>query len=297
MALFKSKFWTATVFTLTLALIIAGVAFSCSWAGPADISEIITADTTTIERTVEVDQQTLDEISFTKLSSNFVDRVIHDLPVDKHLKILKNVNPDVLDDSLDTPRKRLTFWINIYNGYTQYFLKTDPSLYKKNRNKFFSKAQIPIAGYTVSMEDVEHGVLRKGATIWSKGYIRIRAFRKDFIQKYFVDTVDYRIHFTLNCGAKSCPPVVAYQEKYVARQLNDNTRYYLNKEVQYNEEKNVVKAPVLMNWFSADFGGSDEEKRAILKEYGALPKDVNPKLKYLSYDWTVKIENYKSFGY
>ncbi len=81
-------------------------------------------------------------------------------------------------------------------------------MYQKDRGAFFSKKQIPIAGYTVSMEDIEHGVLRRGATIWSKGYIRIRVFRKDFIQKFVVNTVDFRIHFALNCGAKSCPPVV-----------------------------------------------------------------------------------------
>jgi hypothetical protein len=244
---------------------------------------------------VEVDQKMLNEISFTRLSSNFVDRVIHDLPVDKHLKILKNVNPDVLDDSLDTPRKRLTFWVNIYNGYTQYFLKKDPSLYKKDRNKFFSKAQIPIAGFNVSMENVEHGVLRKGSTIWSKGYVRVRAFRDDFVQQFAVETVDYRIHFALNCGAKSCPPVIVYEANSVAEQLNENTSYYLNKEVEYNQE-DVVKVPAVMTWFSADFGGSDEEKRKIFKEYDIIPQDATPQVKYLPYDWTVKIENYKSYS-
>jgi hypothetical protein len=181
----------------------------------------------------------------------------------------------------------------MYNGYTQYFLKKDPSLYKKNRNDFFNKAQIPIAGYEVSMTDIEHGILRKGATIWSKGYLRVRAFRKDFVQKYVMDTVDYRIHFALNCGAKSCPPVVVYQEDKVAEQLNANSRFYLNQEVKYNKEKVVVKVPALMNWFSADFGGDDKEKRGILREHGALPKGVDPEIEYLPYDWTMMIENYK----
>ena len=257
----------------------------------------IPADTTDIPRTVVVDQPTLNDISYPRLSANFVDRLMHDLPVDRHLEIFKNLDPDSLDDALNTPRKRLTFWLNIYNGFTQYFLKTDPTLYQKNRSAFFKKEQIPIAGYTVSMEDIEHGVLRRGATIWSKGYIRIRAFRKDFIQKYVVDEVDYRIHFALNCGAKSCPPVVAYQVDYVARQFNDNTRYYLNREVEYNKEENIVKVPALMNWFSADFGGSDADKRAILREYGVLPEGVKPDVKYLPYDWTMMIENYRAYTY
>lgn len=274
-----------------------GVAYSCSSISTNKSNSIVLSDTTTVERTVIVDQGKLGDITFTKLSANFVDRLMHDLPVDEHLEIFKNMDPDALDDALDTPRKRLTFWLNIYNGYTQHFLKTDPTLYQENRSKFFSKEQIPIAGYTVSMENIEHGILRRGATIWSKGYIRIRAFRKKFIQQFAVKTVDYRIHFSLNCGAKSCPPVVAYEEDKVARQLNDNTRYYLNKEVEYNKDENVVRAPVLMNWFSADFGGGDGDKRAILREHGVLPEGAKPKLKYLSYDWTMMVENYQAYTY
>ncbi len=57
----------------------------------------------------------------------------------------------------------------------------------------------------------------------------------------------------------------------------------------------MVRVPVLMNWFSADFGGSDREKLQILKEYDVIPEDVDPKLKYPSYDWTMMIENYKSY--
>ena len=298
MKLFEKRVWSITLILFVAATGIAA-AYSCTSAASDKNYETTTVslDTTAVERTIILDQSKLDEVSFTKLSSNFVDRVIHDLPVDKHLEILKNVDADVLDDALDTSRKRLTFWINMYNGFTQYFLKTDPSLYKSNRSKFFGKDQISIAGYTVSMEDIEHGVLRKGAVIWSKGYLRIRTFRKNFVQKYFVDTVDYRIHFALNCGAKSCPPVVAYQEDIVGKQLNDVSRYYLNKEVEYNKEENVVRVPVLMNWFSADFGGSDKEKRGILREHGALPEGVKPKVKYLNYDWTVDIENYKAFTY
>lgn len=289
---FKSSGWPLLVTIVLLAGIACGVAVSCS-SGEKEKKE--KSEDKSTDRTVQLDQNKLDEASYTELSSNFVDRLINDLPVEKHLILFKNVNADSLNDALDTSRKRFTFWINMYNGYTQYFLKKDPSLYQKDRNEFFNKKQIPIAGYEVSMTDIEHGVLRRGSTIWSKGYLRIRAFRKDFTQKYVVDTVDYRIHFALNCGAKSCPPVVVYKEDSIAEQLNANSKYYLNKEVQYDKEKEVVKVPALMNWFSADFGGDDSEKRGVLREHGALPQDVDPEIEYLPYDWTMMVENYKSY--
>jgi hypothetical protein len=291
----KHKVLTSTAIIFLIAIGGAGAAYSCSSPAQKINKETVPVDTNSVKQTIKLDQNELEEASFPQISANFVDRLMNDLPVNKHLEIFKNADADSLDNALDTPRKRLTFWINIYNGYTQHFLKTDPSLYQKDRGAFFGKKQIPIAGYTVSMEDIEHGILRRGATIWSKGYIRIRAFRKDFIQKFVVNTVDFRIHFSLNCGAKSCPPVVAYQEQLVGRQLDDNSKYYLGKEVAYDTNDNIVRAPVLMNWFSADFGGSDKEKLQILKEYDIIPKNADPKLKYLSYDWTMMVENYKSY--
>ena len=249
-----------------------------------------------VDRVNELDQDDLEEASFPDLSTNFVHRVINDQTVDKHLEIFKNADPDELEQSLDSPQKRLTFWTNIYNGYTQYFLKKDPTLYKENRSAYFSKDQIEIAGFTVSFEDVEHGVLRKGATIWSKGNVRIRLFRKKFIRKYHVKTVDYRIHFALNCGATSCPPVVAYQTELVDQQMDDNSEYYLNKEAEYRPDEDAVYVPAIMNWFSGDFGGNDG-KREILKKFGVIPQDSNPSIKKKEYDWTIKIENYKYYDY
>lgn len=243
-------------------------------------------------RSVIVDQRSLAQQPVEVLSANFVDRVIHGLPVDEHLALLKNLDPDALESELDTRQKRLAFWINIYNGYTQYFLKTDPSLYQEDRSEFFKKEQIPVAGYTVSMEDIEHGVLRRGAVVYSLGFIRSLMFRKAFIRQYAVDEVDYRIHFALNCGAKSCPPVLVYQAEQVDSQLDDNSRYFLSQEVVYDSEEDVVWVPALLNWFKADFG-SAEDQRAILRKYGVLPEGVSPSIRFLDYDWTMQVENYR----
>lgn len=87
-----------------------------------------------LPRTVVVDQSQLNTLSAVALSANFVDRVIHDLPVERHLERFASLEAETLEKALDTRQKQLTFWINIYNGYTQHFLKTDPSLYQKDRS-------------------------------------------------------------------------------------------------------------------------------------------------------------------
>lgn len=247
-----------------------------------------------VARTVIEDQQRLAQLPPTRLAANLVDRVIHDLPVAQHLALLKSLNPDALEQALDTDQKRLSFWINIYNGYAQYFLKQDPRLYKSDRSAFFAKRQIEVAGYRVAMEEIEHGVLRRGATIWSLGHVRFLAFRSEFTQRFAVDQVDPRIHFALNCGARSCPPVVAYQAAIVDKQLDANSQRYLRNESRYDAASNEVHIPVLLLWFSADFG-SREDKRQLLRKYGVIPGSARPSLEYLDYDWSIAIENYAAF--
>ena len=60
-----------------------------------------------------------------------------------------------VDAQLDTQTRQLAFWINVYNGYTQYFLKADPGPYLDNRSAYFGAEQIHIAGDHVSLEDIE----------------------------------------------------------------------------------------------------------------------------------------------
>lgn len=245
------------------------------------------------ERVITLDQKKLSSYSYAEVSADMLERVINGEDVSKHMELLKNCNAEELDQQLSTEELRLCFWINIYNAHAQYFLKQDATLYKEDRNEFFKKEQIEIAGFTVAMNDVEHGVLRRGATIWSKGHVRI-PFRNEFVNTFKVDDVDYRIHFALNCGAKSCPPICIYLPDETNGQLTKATEYYLNKECEYDKENELVKLPALMTWFSNDFGSRDD-KRDILRKCKVIPEDASPSIEYKDYDWTMKIKHYKQF--
>ncbi len=242
---------------------------------------------------MELDQSKLSSYTYPQIAADMLDRVIKDQDVSKHMDLLKNANVDDLQKQLNNDALRMCFWIDVYNGNSQYLLKKNPEPYKKDRNGFFKKDQIEVAGYKVSMNDIEHGVLRRGATIWSKGFIRI-PWRNSFVRHFKVSNVDWHIHFALNCGAKSCPPVCVYYPDRSTEQLDKAADYYLNKECEYSKEKEMVKVPALMTWFSCDFG-SKNDKRAILKEYKVIPNESKPKIEYKDYDWTIKIENYKQF--
>lgn len=204
---------------------------------------------------------------------------------------LKTADQNQLLAQLNTDPKRLAFWLNLYNGFTQVILKKNPEQYK-SRSSFFSSEQIMIAGKKLSLDDIEHGILRRSKTKWSGGYVS-KISVSDFEEKFRVDKLDYRIHFALNCGAKSCPPIAFYEPAKINQQLELATKAYLKGESKFNQLANKVEVPATMGWFRADFGG----KKGILdllKKNNIVPQQSNPDIAFKEYDWTLFLDNYKS---
>ncbi len=197
---------------------------------------------------------------------------------------------DELIGALKSDDEKKAFWINLYNAYTQVTLKNNPGKYKK-RSKFFGTKQIEIAGNKFSLDDLEHGVLRRSKIKWSLGYLN-KLFPGKTEKALRVNKLDYRIHFALNCGAKSCPPIAFYTSENINHQLEIATRAYLKSEVNYDEKTNTVQLPAIMNWFRRDFGGK-KKMITLLKDLSLIPASKKPKIKFNSYDWTLYLQNYK----
>ncbi|MDZ7848443.1 MAG: DUF547 domain-containing protein [Owenweeksia sp.] len=173
---------------------------------------------------------------------------------ERYVQDIASMDADKLQAQINTQQKKLAFWINLYNGLIQYKLTKDPSLYD-DREDFFSDDILTVAGEEVSFDNLEHGVLRRGTSKISKGYFK-NPFAGDWHEQYQVDKIDWRIHFALNCGASSCPPVRIYEPGRVYAQLNASSKQYLQSQVRYKKEDEEVYVPKLMSWFSGDFGGA-----------------------------------------
>jgi hypothetical protein len=207
----------------------------------------------------------------------------------KYTKLIAEVKQDELENQLDNDQKKLTFFINVYNAFTHNALTENPDQYK-DRSKFFKSEQFVIAGNKVNLDIIEHGFLRRSAVKWSLGKFG-KLFPPKLERTFRVKDVDWRIHFALNCGAKSCPPVVIYELKTIDEQLEKSAKSYFLKNSSYNKKSNVLKVPSLMSWFRGDFGNKCGTKK-IAKKYGVLPEDAKPSIEYLDYDWTLDIENF-----
>jgi len=233
------------------------------------------------------------KMSYIQLSINFLKSVKglseSGIECEAYVEALKSAVPDELKSELSTDNKRLAFWMNIYNANVQLILRKKPEMYA-DRNSFFSAKSICIAGDRISLDLIEHGILRRSKFKYSLGYLN-KFFPSVFERKFRLNRLDYRIHFALNCGAKSCPMVAVYNLENIDEQLNTSTSHYLSNEVYYNATLNRVEIPALFLWFRKDFGGF-KGIREILKQYGVIPKDLDPQLKYRKYNWSLYLDNF-----
>jgi hypothetical protein len=173
----------------------------------------------------------------------------------------------------------------------QLLLKENPGKYKK-RGQFFGDKQIVIARQKLSLDKIEHGIIRHSKIKWSLGHLN-KLFPGGFEKKARVNKVDYRIHFALNCGAKSCPPIAYYDAAKIDKQLDLATKTYLKSEAVYDAQKNTVSLPAIMSWFRRDFGSKKKMKK-MLREMQIIPADADPKIHFKKYDWTLFLSNYKT---
>jgi len=219
------------------------------------------------------------------LAADFLRAVRYDEPTTAHERALRDLDPEVLAATLDTDARRLAFWLNVYNASVQSLLGAAPEQYE-DRRRFFGAPVVAVAGHELSLDDVEHGILRRSRHSLGLGYLPRRA--DDFERAHRVDERDPRIHFALNCGAESCPPILAYDHEAVDEQLDTATAGYLDAEAEYDADRDMVRVPRLMLWYHGDFGG-----RAgvldLLRRHEAIPADATPRLRYRSYDWSVAL--------
>jgi thiol-disulfide isomerase/thioredoxin len=205
------------------------------------------------------------------------------------LDSLKTISYSHLLHSLATDNQKKAFWINIYNGFVQAMLKENPEQYH-SRSSFFKKKNIAVAAEVFSLDDIEHGILRHSKIKWSLGYLN-KFFPSKREKSLRVEKLDYRIHFALNCGAKSCPPIAFYNDETLDAQLDLATKAYLSGEATFDSASGTVWLPQLMSWFRRDFGGK-KGMLHILRKFEIIPKDAAPKIRFKDYDWTLSLQNY-----
>jgi hypothetical protein len=175
----------------------------------------------------------------------------------------------------------LAFWLNVYNAAAQLLVQREPELYE-SRLRFFRAEAVTVADEALTLDDVEHGLLR-GKSKYGLGYVP-RLLRSGFERRHTLADPDPRIHFALNCAAASCPPILAYSAD-VDAELDLAARGYLDATVEYDADADRVAVPRVCQWFRGDFGGP-AGVRDMLREYEVIPADAEPSVDYLDWNWS-----------
>ena len=204
-------------------------------------------------------------------------------PTERHLRTIAALSDDELDLIRTDRRAGLAFWLNLYNAATQLLLDDRPELFD-TRWRFFRTTAITVAGTGLSLDDIEHGLLRNGRSKYGLGYLP-RLARTGLDTSYRL-AVDPRIHFALNCGAASCPAIRSFDHRSIDETLDEATKTFLDQEAEYEAEQGRVTLPRVCLWFIGDFGGRTGLRR-FLREYEQIPADATPSLRFDRYDWTV----------
>ncbi|MFK8008989.1 MAG: DUF547 domain-containing protein [Saprospiraceae bacterium] len=201
------------------------------------------------------------------------------------LSQLETYSLDQLEKELNNDNAKKAFWINIYNAFFQIFRKFN----QIDKPEIYKQKLINITNKKLSLDDVEHGILRKYRFKYSLGFLP-NIFSKSLIRKLAVDKIDYRIHFALNCGAKSCPPIAFYSLEKIEAQLQMTTLSFLEAETDILEEKKEIHITQLFKWFLADFGGKSGIRK-ILNEHLKI-ESIGYSLVFKPYSWEEDLENY-----
>lgn len=194
-------------------------------------------------------------------------------------------NRDDLAEIRTDPATARAFWINLYNACTQHLLHLYPTRYESTvgRLRFFRTPCVTIAGAELTLDDIQHGILRDGKSKYGLGYLP-RLVRTGLGRSYRL-SVDPRIHFALNCGSNSCPPIRFYSGDQIDEELDMAAEAYLQSSVTYDAHENVATVPRVMLWYRGDFGGPTG-MREVLERANAIPAGVDPDFNYHKWDWT-----------
>lgn len=189
------------------------------------------------------------------------------------------------------PDERLAFWLNVYNAATGDALLSDPAQFD-DRRRFFSNPVVTVAGEDLSLDAIEHGVLRGSQWKYGLGYVP-NPFASAFVRRHRLAERDFRIHFAVNCGAASCPAVFAYDAESVGADLDAATERHLRGETVV--EDGTAYLPRLLLWYRGDFGGGSGIRR-ILREYDVVDPDEVSRIRYREYDWSLALDAFRDRG-
>ena len=159
--------------------------------------------------------------------------------------------------------EKLAYWINAYNAFT---------------------IDLILSNYPVSkITDLD------GGSPWKVNRIELEG------KKYSLDQIENkiirpqfkepRIHFAVNCAAKSCPTLMngAFLPSKLDNQLEKQTKKFINNPSFNTISEGGAKVSKIFEWYGEDFGNLIE----YLNKYSTQKISPNSKVEFEEYNWAL----------
>jgi hypothetical protein len=214
-----------------------------------------------------------------------------------YLRRISDVDPEEFGKW--PPDEQKAFWINSYNAITiegiirhypiQYGGLIARARFAKNSirqiDDFWKKVFIPVMSKDLSLDDIEHQILRPTFD-------------------------DPRIHFVLVCAAIGCPRLSsrAYRPEALNEQLDRAAHDFISnpEKVRLDQKNNKLYLSSILDWYHGDFKPSAGRAAAGAAEYDSKYQGVvefvaaymserdrnyirehQPEIEFMDYDWTL----------
>ncbi len=159
--------------------------------------------------------------------------------------------------------EKMAYWINAYNAFTIKMIVNNypvSSITNLHGGKPWDLKWITLGKNNYSLNNIENDILRPKFN-------------------------DARIHFAVNCAAKSCPPLLnrAYLADKLEAQLDQQAKAFINNPKYNKISASEVQMSKIFDWYSKDFGNII----SYLNKYSNTKINPDAAVKYLEYDWAL----------
>jgi hypothetical protein len=160
----------------------------------------------------------------------------------------------------------MAYWINAYNAFTIWLIlerNENETIMNIEGGKAWDLKFIQLGGSTYSLNNIENDILRK-------------------------DFKEPRIHFAVNCAAKSCPKLnnKAFTAANLNQEMNRLAKEFVNNSSKNQLSPNAAKVSKIFEWYKGDFtmNGSLID---YLNKYALTNISSNAPVTYMEYDWNL----------
>ncbi len=159
-------------------------------------------------------------------------------------------------------KEKLAFWINAYNAFTiKKIVKNYPiaSITDLDGGKPWDTKWIKIDGQNLSLNNIENDIIRP---------------------KYN----EPRIHFAVNCAAKSCPPLLnkAWTADNLESNLEKQTKSFINSAHNTISPDKLTLSKIF-DWYGEDFGNLE----SYIRKYASSTVAKGVPIEFGDYDWSL----------